>query len=137
MADAVGLVVLAVEAALLAVLRPLGEGVLANFAIIFLIAAAATMLLWRSEESPKTAMGWVLLAAGSFLIGLVFFGIDVLLGHLQRPSMPWLEAGTQVGGPAGFGLTLIACPGMTVIVVAGAARALVLRSRDDDKEEEP
>jgi hypothetical protein len=122
MADPTGYFVLTAEVLLSAlVLR--GAGVPA--AIWIVIAAGLGVgahFVWRSEKSAKTAEGWLWSAMGSVIVGLVFFACDVWVGGSRHASLSAWEAAKNAGGPFGFGLTLVVCPGLTFISIAGIAR---------------
>ena len=79
--------------------------------------------VWRNEKSPKTPAGWLWFAIGSVVSGLVFFACDVLVGGSGHTNPSVLEAAKRAGGPFGFGLTLLVCPGLTFISIAGIAWA--------------
>ena len=122
MADATGYFVLTAEVLLSAlVLR--GAGVPAVIWIVIAVTlGVGAHFVWRSEKFPKTAEGWLWSATGSVILGLVFFACDVLVGGSGHPSLPPWEAAKHPGGPFGFGLTLVVCPGLTFISIAGIAR---------------
>lgn len=62
------------------------------------------------------------------VIGALSFGIDVVVGLINHPKLPPIEAGTKAGSPFGFALTAMICPGFTMLAVAGPLRAFGLRS---------
>lgn len=127
MADAIGLLVLAGEMALILRFFPIAGTPYQVWIVTYLILAVITVFLWRSEKSPRSSRGWLQLVAGSFIFGTFFFGVDMLIGHFSRPNLPLFDAAKQAGGPFGFGATLLVCPGFTIIAIAGFARALYSR----------
>jgi hypothetical protein len=122
MADATGYFVLTAEVLLSAlVLR--GAGVPAAFWIVIAVGlGVGAHFVWHSEKSAKTAEGWLWSAMGSVIVGLVFFACDVWVGGSGHASLSAWEAAKNAGGPFGFGLTLVVCPGLTFISIAGIAR---------------
>ena len=125
MADAIGLVALAGLTFLARVV--VGEGNIADstWIYIYLGLAVLSLCLWHSEKWPRTPSSCLAFSVGTLVLGSFFFGIDVILGHLFRPDLPLLEAGKQAGGPFGFFATLVVCPGLTAVALAGTARSLV------------
>jgi len=65
---------------------------------------------------------------GSVLMAGVSFGIDMVIGLIENPKLTPIEAGTRAGSPFGFPLTVMLCPGFTMLAIAGLLRALLLRS---------
>ena len=128
MAELIGLGVLA---CLLATVRltagPLGMPHL-TWLLIYLGLATVAEYLWHSERWPKSFKECLTVSGVSILVGAVFFAIDVFVGGVHHPELPWLKAGTQAGGPFGFYLTLLVCPGLTMVALAGAFRARVQKA---------
>jgi hypothetical protein len=133
-ADLLGLTVLAIL--VMVVIRWLAPNdgsrlVLGLVAYTFL--AVCSLSMWHKDGASKKiskASEWAKLGAGSILVGALFFGIDMLNGKIFHSGVSPLEAGTKAGGLFGFGLTLICCPGMTMVAAAGFARSyLVPRER--------
>ena len=48
------------------------------------------------------------------------------IGLIDNPKLTPIEAGTKVGSPFGFALTVMLCPGFTMLAISGLARALLL-----------
>jgi hypothetical protein len=126
MADVVGLLVLAVETAIVVVVFSYRSNPVITFVIAFLVLAVTALYLWRSEKSPRAAKGWIFFALGSIVVGTLFFAVDIWSGHSAHPNLPLIDAGLHNDGFWGFGWTLIVCPGLTMIAIAGAARTLYL-----------
>ena len=120
MSDAIGSAVLAVEATALtlALHWSIWSGIL-----VFLVLIFMGFLSWYSEKSPTAAKGWGKLALGSIVVGTLFFGCDIGIGMINNQGVSPLEAGAHAGSPFGFGLTLLVCPGITAVAVAGFVRA--------------
>lgn len=92
---------------------------------IFLAFAAVGLLFWRDSRMPTNSSDWLKMAVGTCLLGLVFFAVDVLLGNAVHPDMSIFTAATHAGGLFGFYFTVLICPCMTVLSLAGAIRASV------------
>jgi hypothetical protein len=92
---------------------------LAEVMIAFLILASIGVVLWHRKKSPQTTKQWGSFAVRSVVLGVAFFGGDVLLalahGQLNPLRFP--------GGLLGLPLTFLICPGGTIICLAGLARA--------------
>jgi len=86
--------------------------------------------LWHKEPPVKhlsEPSEWAMAIVVSVVMGGVSFGIDMLIGLINNPKLSPIEAGTKVGSPFGFPLTLMLCPGFTMLAIAGLLRALMLR----------
>lgn len=127
--DAIGLVVLTAEIGLLIPVFTSEEIPIVIWIVIYVALAITAIYLWHSEKSPKTPSGWLGYAAGSVVLGGLFFVADVWVGRSGHPNLPLLDAATRAGGPFGFVSTLIVCPGLTFISIAGIARAYYLSKR--------
>jgi hypothetical protein len=122
--DAIALTVLALELALpIAVISP-AEISFVLWIFIYLILAIAAIYCWRNEKSPKTPGGWLAYSIASVVFGIAFFACDIWIGGSGHPNLSLLDAAKEAVGPFGFGLTLIVCPGLTFISVAGIAGLL-------------
>jgi ABC-type Fe3+-siderophore transport system permease subunit len=106
-------------------------------AIVYLIMAGCCFYVWHPDAEEKrkisSPLEWLRLAVASIAIGAISFGIDVLGGVIFHPELSPIVAGTRAGSPFGFGLTLICCPGLTMIAIAGFARSLLQPENDTDK----
>ena len=92
---------------------------------IFVILISAGLAVWHKKRSWQTAKQWRKPILLSLIVGVAFFGCDLLLAHLNGQSNPLLFPGGLLGIP----LTLAVCPGFTMICVAGLVRALYLSTR--------
>ncbi|HEX2711987.1 MAG TPA: hypothetical protein VHM88_07165 [Candidatus Acidoferrales bacterium] len=120
--EGIGLANLAGEFALVVLLFH-GEGMsLATWIGLYVITAIFAVACWHNEKAPQSVLGWFQMIAGSILIGVFFFAGDILVGYISHPSLPLIEAAEQA--PFGFFLTLVACPGFTIIAVAGLVRTI-------------
>ena len=110
---------LAIEVGLLtAALRmPLWAGVL-----LLIVGSIIAVSFWHNEKSPKSIGGWAALFVGSLVAGALFFAIDIAIGMSSHPELSPIQAGTQAGSPFGFGLTIMVCPGLTMVSLAGIVR---------------
>ena len=134
--DVVGLGVLAVLVAIVFHwLAPNDGSRLILSLLAYMILALCSLGMWHSDSASKKFTDpseWAAMGGISIVIGIVFFAIDMLGGSIFHPGVSPIEAGTKAGSPFGFGLTLICCPGVTMIAAAGFARSfLVPENRAD------
>ena len=133
-ADAIGLVLIAAQ--LTVVFRGLvpddGTRFLAGI-LAYGVLVAVALLMWHGKEAERfsDAYDWVGLFFGSILLGCMSFGIDVLIGSSEYPAISPIKAGTKVGSPFGFILTIFLCPGITMVAVASIARSLLVRRKEN------
>lgn len=120
MEDLLGVSALAMEyVIIMLVLHYLGLAVPFWIAVAVFVALAFIGLgVW----DQKTREEWRKLAIGSVILGIAFFGIDVLLAHLNGQKTSQFQ-----GGPLGLPVTF-ATWGCAMVSVAGLARALYLNS---------
>jgi hypothetical protein len=88
---------------------------------LYVILAIASTLIW-----PRVAarhQRWLLQALISIVAGVAWLLIDVVAGYLRNPSLPLLEAVTSTRL---FFITLVLCPGHTVIALSGSVRGLLV-----------
>jgi hypothetical protein len=100
--------------------------------LAFIVLAAFALYLWHKEPPVKNLSGpneWARAIVVSVVMGGVSFGIDMLIGLFNNPKLSPIEAGTHAGSPFGFPLTVMLCPGFTMLAIAGLLRALLLRIR--------
>jgi hypothetical protein len=90
------------------------------------LGAVGWWVLWREDRDGNSAP-WPQLVLASVGLGAVFFVCDIVLGRLFHSERSLFDAAVHVGGIMGFGATLIACPGMTLMALSGWARSWVLR----------
>jgi len=100
--------------------------------ILAVIVLTGLALYFWHKEPPMALLSsprdWALAVTTSVVMGALSFGIDVLVGSINNPNLPLIKAGTRAGSPFGFPLTVVICPGFTVLAVAGLLRALLLRT---------
>ena len=96
--------------------------------LVFLALGCPMAGLWHVEQpcfaSSKECVGIMLV---SIVFGGLFFGVDMVLGHLHHPEVSWLQAATMNNGFAGNGLTMLVCPGTTLMAIASFTRNIFLR----------
>lgn len=100
--------------------------------LAFVVLAALALYTWHKDpplKYPCEPGEWAAAIVASVLMGAVSFGIDTVVGLINNPKLSPTEAGTKVGGPFGFPLTLMLCPGLTMVAIAGLLRAFLLPSR--------
>lgn len=124
MEDLIGVLALAIECAFsILVAHSMGLELRSGIVVavlIFVVLAFVGLGVW----DKKTVEGWRKLAITSVILGIGFFGIDVLLAHLHGQTTSQFP-----GGLLGFPVTL-ATWGCAMVSVAGFARAFYLR-RDE------
>jgi len=123
--DAIGIVILGAEFALVAFLNyeiHFVELPMRSLLPLFLILALVALMYWHSKESSENVATWAKLTRGSIILGILFYAADLVLGHtFRQPNSPPI-----LGGPLGIVLTVLVCPGLTIVCVAGLARALYI-----------
>ncbi len=100
---------------------PTSQATAPMWIVPYLLVSTIALYMWHNLGDLTSVKDWFMVAAGSCLLGAVFFGVDVLMGHSHYPDLPLLEAGTKAG--ISFLATLIVCPVLTVIALAGAVRS--------------
>jgi hypothetical protein len=99
-----------------------------NMAFVVLVFVA--LYFWHKEPPMKyfsEPSGWVAAIFVTVLLGALSFGIDMIIGLIKNSKISPIEAGTKVGSPFGFPLTVMLCPGCTMIATAGLLRALLFK----------
>ncbi len=130
--DALGLAAIAIQVSVIFLWFVPDDGFRLLFgAIAYLVLAAGALYWWHGERVAakiSEPSEWALTIMVTVLGGAVSFGCDILVGLLDFSGLsPW-KAATKVGSPFGFGLTLLICPGLTMLAIAGWFRCLVVRS---------
>jgi uncharacterized membrane protein YkvI len=128
LADSIGLAALAGEIGLIGVAASSLEIPTWGWIVAYGILAVVALIVWHGKKWPKETREVLKAVFGSFLLGGAFFAIDLTLGHFLHPDLPLIQAAEHSGGPFGFGLTVLVCPVMTVVVLAGYFRAIFLDS---------
>lgn len=96
-----------------------GTGVpFVEVAIIFIILASIGIVLWHRQD-----LRWGSLASRSVVLGVAFFAADFLIALLNGQANPLRFPGGLLALP----LTLLICPGATMICLAGLVRAFYIR----------
>jgi hypothetical protein len=131
--DAVGLAAVGIQFYLLLVwLVPNEDGSrLIVWILGYILLAGLALYFWHKEPGPNVPTEpneWAGMIGASIVMGGLSFGIDMLVGLMNHPKLSPIEAGTHAGSPFGFPLTLMICPGFTMIAVAGLLRAAMLSS---------
>jgi hypothetical protein len=130
-ANITGLIVLAFFFGLCFALYPGIEEVRSEWTffagVYVLFGAIGWWEFWR-KDPDGTSVWWVEGVLVSIGLGAAFFVCDIVLGKLTHPQMSLLNAGVHAGGIAGFPVTLMVCPGMTLVALAGWSRSRVLKS---------
>ncbi|MGA2028587.1 MAG: hypothetical protein ABSG87_00725 [Verrucomicrobiota bacterium] len=113
-ADAIGLIVLAGLIALCAAIIPSSEVTPLCFFFAYLALAVVGLFVWHNGNFPERPWAWLLLVFFAALIGIINWGIDILIGATQSAD--------------GI-LTIIIFPAMIFVALAGAARSFYINRR--------
>jgi|HubBroStandDraft_1064217.scaffolds.fasta_scaffold1208137_1 hypothetical protein len=128
-ADAIGLLVLAVLAGFVAWLVAVvygKEDAVWAWCLGFPVLAVCGLFAWHSEKWPTEPQDALIYALGSIFVGAAFFAIDAVTSTSRYPQLPFREAIWHAGSPFGIVLTIAICPCFTLVALAGAARALLV-----------
>jgi len=133
-ADVVGLALIALQFTVIFLWLVPDDGTRLPLGIVaYGMLGAVALSMWHGKETAKTlsnAYDWGKVVLGSIVLGCLSFGVDVLVGSSTHPGVAPLKAGTQAGSPFGFGLTLILCPGLTMIAIASIVRSFLVTNGD-------
>jgi hypothetical protein len=133
MADAIGVFVLAVLAAVVAWLLATvygKENAIWAWSLGFPFLAVSGLIAWHNHKWPTDPQDAFLYALISIPVGLLFLAVDAIVGGSDQPQLKFRDAIWHAGSPFGIVLTIAICPGFTLVGVAGAARALWVRRND-------
>jgi hypothetical protein len=127
MADLIAILALGLQCSLIIVAVNFWVSTTLSFveAISFPILVIVGLVLWHRKEFSQTVKQWSSLAVRSVILGIGFFGVDFLVALSQGQPNPLHFPGGLLGLP----LTLLVCPGGTIICLAGAVRALYISRR--------
>jgi len=129
LADAVGLLLVAAQLALVFRWLVPDEGTrLITGILAYGVLVASALSMWHGKAGSRfsNAYHWMGVFFGSILLGGMSFGIDILVGSVTHPGISPIKAGTKVGSPFGFILTIFLCPGVTMIAVASIVRSFLV-----------
>jgi hypothetical protein len=134
LADAVGLLLVAGQ--LILVFRWLvpddGTRIFAGI-LAYGVLVAVALGMWHGKEASEMfsdAYDWTGVIVGSILAGGMSFGVDIFVGSLTHPGLSPIVAGTKVGSPFGFMLTIFLCPGITMVGLASVIRSVLVRKEN-------
>ena len=133
MADAIGVLVLAVLAGVVAwlVAAVYGkENAIWAWSLGFPVLAICGMFAWHNDKWPTDPHDVFLYAIISIPVGALSFAIDAIISTSLYPQLKFRDAIWHAGSPLGIVLTMAICPGFTLVGLAGAARALLVRRND-------
>jgi len=134
-ADAVGLIVVAVEVfVLFHWLMPTGENRIVFMILAYAIAAGLALYLWYNRkiiEITSEPTEWAALAGCTILFAAVSFAIDAMVGSSSGPKQSALSAAENAGSPFGFPLTIM-LSGVAMAAVAGWVRSFFRRASEGD-----
>ena len=100
-----------------------------NMCLIYVVLGAFALYAWHNDGMIRRVSApseWGVALLLSLVIAAFSFGCDILIGMHHHPGLPPLRAALEAGGPFGFGLTLMACPGLTMLAIAGLLRSLAV-----------
>jgi hypothetical protein len=135
-ADGIGVFVLAALAGLAAWIVAIvysKEDAIWAWSLGFPLLAICGLFAWHSEKWPTDSRDALLYALGSLPVGVVFLFIDGLIGGSTDPKLPFRDAIWHSGSPFGTVLTIVICPGFTLVALAGAVRGFFLASDADSR----
>lgn len=133
MGDSLAIVTLALQYSVIVYASKTWLGFALPFSVVaalFLLLACIGLLLWRREKLSQTWKRWAILAGQSIILGIAFFGADFLIALANGKANPWHFPGGLLGMP----VTLLVCPGGTIICLAGVVRAYYLRTATEASE---
>jgi hypothetical protein len=133
-ADAIGLVLIAAQLTLVFWWLVPDDGTrFITGMLAYGVLVALALVMWYGKEAKRfsDAYDWVGVFFGSILLGCMSFGVDVLIGSSEYPGISPIKAGTKVGSPFGFILTIFLCPGITMVAAGSIPRAFLV-SREND-----
>ncbi len=132
MADLIAIIVLGLQYSLIISIVDLYLPVHLPFGlalVVFLALASLGTAFWHRKKFSRTKQ-WGRYTMWSVLLGLTFFGADLLLAYLHGQPNPIHFSGGLLGLP----LTFLVCPGGTMVCVAGLVRAFYVDSRSGSAE---
>jgi hypothetical protein len=128
LADAIGFVLIAGQLAVAVHWLVPDDGTrLVPGILAYGVLVAVAIVMWHGKEAERfsDANDWLGVFFGSILLGAMSFAVDVLIGSSEYPGISPFIAGTKVGSPFGFLLTIFLCPGMTMVAVGSIARCFL------------
>lgn len=127
MSDVIGVVVLASEVALLAVFRPLEATSYWIWLLPFLMLTVASLFIWHGTRKIQSYADCLMFIGVTLAGAFALFAIDIAHAYLSHPELPLIDAAKTLGGTWGYALTLLMCPGMTMVGIASMARLLWIK----------
>lgn len=125
MADLAGLFILAAVVMVVALFVPASQVPIGIWVMVYGMAAATSLFVWRHPKSPNTPRKWLLLAIYSLVAAPLFYGFAVISARI-------FFLGNEPNGSKGFDifLTLMIAPGLTIVSIIGAVRAMLLSRKN-------
>ena len=134
MPDAVGLLVLAALAGLVAWFLGFVYGfqtAIWTWCLGYPLLAIVALYAWHHEKWPTDPVDLTRYALFSIPAGATSFAIDAGISMANHPKLPLREAVWRAGSLFGIPLTICICPGFTAVALAGAVRACLITPRDN------
>ena len=129
-ADATGLLALAALAGVvawpLAVIYSKSDAIWA-WSVGFPILAVSSLIAWHHDKWPTDSGDLLRDALISIPVGTISFMIDAAISTANYPRLAFRYAIWHAGSPFGIPLTIMICPGFTLIALAGIARAALYK----------
>jgi hypothetical protein len=121
MADLAGLFILAAVVVIAALVVPVSQVAVGIWVMVYAMAAVTSLFVWRHPKSPHAPKKWLLLAIYSLAAAPLFYGLAVIAARI-------FFLGNEPSGSKGFDifLTLMIAPGLTIVSLIGAVRAVFL-----------
>jgi hypothetical protein len=95
---------------------------------VYLALALMGWFMWTNEKYAQGPLGWLATAALGLILGLLFFGADVLICQKNHPELSLIEGAKTVGGPLCFAFTAVV-PAFLFVAIGGLARGLYIERR--------
>jgi hypothetical protein len=99
--------------------------------LTYIVLAAVALYMWHGSgftQKLSRPAEWAAAIGASIFLGALSFGADMIVGLIANPQLLPIEAGTKAGSPFGFPLTVMLCPGVTVVAISGFFRALFIHN---------
>jgi carbon starvation protein CstA len=133
LADAIGLAAVALQTATVVhwLVTDDGYRLLIGFPGFFALSACA-LWMWHDEKTAEKLSNsneWAAAVVSSVLMGAVSFAIDVMVGSWNNPGTSVFQAAAKASGPFGIALTILICPGLTIVTIAGLVRSVFWQAR--------
>jgi hypothetical protein len=134
LADVIGLVLIAGQLAFAVYWLVPDDGTRLFAGIVgYGVLVAVALMMWHGKDAEKfsDAHDWAGVFIGSILLGAMSFAVDIMIGSSEYPGISPFKAGTKVGSPFGFILTIFLCPGITMVATASILRSFLVSKKEN------